>query len=104
MLGHARIYSESVVGAWVSNGELLARNSPFSDNLDILIILLSMYSLTTICEIDDFNVEILFHVLSDYEMTSDVLIGSKLLRKTGLSVIETQNSAKLCSQLRVMHM
>ncbi|XP_045534628.1 uncharacterized protein LOC123721137 [Papilio machaon] len=60
--------------------------------------------LTTVCVIDNINVEIEFHILSDYDMTSDVLIGANILNKTGLTVIVTQNSATLCSQPRVMHM
>lgn len=60
--------------------------------------------LTTVCVIDNINIEIEFHILPDYEMTSDVLIGANLLSKTGLTVIITQNSATLCSQPRVMHM
>ncbi|XP_041970747.1 uncharacterized protein LOC121727134 [Aricia agestis] len=63
----------------------------------------STNKLTTICVINDINVEIDFYILSDYEMTSDVLIGANLLNSTGLSVIVTENSASLCFQPRVMH-
>lgn len=63
----------------------------------------STSTLTTICVIDNINVEILFHILPDYEITSDVLIGANLLHETGLGIIITENSATLLSQPRVMH-
>lgn len=65
---------------------------------------LSLSTLTAICVIDGVHVEILFHVLADYEMTSDVLIGTNLLHDTGLSVIVTQNNATLLPQRRVMQL
>lgn len=46
----------------------------------------------------------MFHILTDYEMTSDVLIGGNLLRETGLIVIVTRDSAKLVYYPRIMHM
>lgn len=64
---------------------------------------ISMSTLTAICVIDDLHIEILFHVLPDYEMTSDVLIGANILHESGLSVIITQDSAKLFHQPRVLH-
>lgn len=60
--------------------------------------------LKTVCVIDNINVEIEFYILPDYEMTSDVLIGSNLLTGTGLTVLVTENSATLYNQPRVMHM
>lgn len=65
---------------------------------------ISMNTLTTICVIDGINIEIMFHVLPDYEMTTDVLIGADILQDSGLSVIVTQGTATLCAQPRVMHM
>lgn len=64
----------------------------------------SMSTLTLLCVIDSVNVEIEFHILPDYEMTTDVLIGANLLRVTGLSVVVTKTSARLVSQPQVMHM
>lgn len=64
---------------------------------------ISTSTLKTVCNINDINEEILFHVLSDFEMTTNVLIGSDLLCNTGLSEIETLNTATLVSQPQIMH-
>ncbi|KAH9645446.1 hypothetical protein HF086_008792, partial [Spodoptera exigua] len=50
----------------------------------------SLGILTTICDIDNINVEIDFYILPDYEMTSDVLIGANILSETGLTVAHDQ--------------
>lgn len=65
--------------------------------------IISIYTLTVVCKINDINVEILFHILPDYEMTTDVLIGANLLHETGLSVIVTRTTATLLRQPYVMH-
>ncbi|CAH2227097.1 jg1579, partial [Pararge aegeria aegeria] len=64
---------------------------------------ISTNTLKTVCTINNINVEILFHVLPDFEMTTNVLIGSDLLSNTGLSVIITLNTATLVSQPQIMH-
>ncbi|CAH2092452.1 unnamed protein product [Euphydryas editha] len=64
---------------------------------------ISTSTLTTICSIDNINVEIEFHILPDFEMTTNVLIGANLLRNTGLSVVVTQTHATLTRNARVFH-
>lgn len=64
----------------------------------------STSTITTICVIDNINIEIDFYILSDCDMTSDVLIGANLFNKTGLAVIVTEDSATLYLQPRLLHM
>lgn len=56
---------------------------------------LSLTKLTTICVIDTINIELEFHVLPDYEMSTDILVGMNLIHDTNLNVIITPHGTKL---------
>ncbi|XP_059045273.1 uncharacterized protein LOC131841058 [Achroia grisella] len=58
--------------------------------------IISTSTLKAVCIIDDVNVEILFYILPDHDMTTDVLIGADILHSSGLSVIVTRERARLC--------
>lgn len=66
--------------------------------------LMSLTCLTTICQIDNLRVELQFHVVPDYEICSDMLIGTNLIKNTYLSVLVTAQGAKLLHQPVVYHM
>ncbi|XP_059046035.1 uncharacterized protein LOC131841731 [Achroia grisella] len=57
--------------------------------------IISTSTLKAVCIIDDVNVEILFYILPDHDMTTDVLIGADILHSSGLSVIVTRERARL---------
>lgn len=64
----------------------------------------SLRKLTTVCVIDDLRVELQFHVVPDYEICSDILIGMNLIENTNLEVLVTSQGAKLFHQPTVNHL
>lgn len=58
----------------------------------------SLTTLTTICVFNDMRIELKFHLVPDYEICSDILIGMNLIENTNLSVVVDSNSAKLVCQ------
>ncbi|KAJ8732472.1 hypothetical protein PYW07_015071 [Mythimna separata] len=59
---------------------------------------LSLTMLSTVCIIDDIRVELQFHILPDYEMSTDILVGMNLINNTNLSMIITSAGTKLIRQ------
>lgn len=64
---------------------------------------ISLSKLTTICVIDGLRVELEFHVVPDYEVCADILIGMNLVEKTNLSVLVNSRGATLVHQPVVYH-
>jgi hypothetical protein len=64
----------------------------------------SLSTLTTVCEIDNLRIELQFHVVPDYELSSDILIGMNLIENTNLSVVVDSRGAKLVHQPVIYHM
>ncbi|CAG9572926.1 unnamed protein product [Danaus chrysippus] len=63
----------------------------------------SLSTLTTVCVISDLRVEIQFHIVPDYEICSDVLIGVNLIENTNLSVIVNSHGVTLLRQPAICH-
>lgn len=63
----------------------------------------SLTVLTTVCVIDDLRVELQFHVVPDYEVCSDILVGMNLIENTNLGVLVTSQGATLFHQPTVNH-
>ncbi|KAJ8710458.1 hypothetical protein PYW08_008973 [Mythimna loreyi] len=64
---------------------------------------ISLSTLTTICVIDSLRIELEFHVVPDYEVCSDILIGMNLVEKNNLSVLVNSRGATLVHQPVVYH-
>lgn len=64
----------------------------------------SLSTLITVCVIDDLRVELQFHVVPDYELCSDILIGMNLVENTNLSVVVNSRGATLVRQPVVLNM
>lgn len=64
----------------------------------------SLSTLTTVCIIDNLRVELEFHVVSDIEVSSDILIGINLIENTNLSVVVNSRGAMLVHQPIIYHM
>lgn len=64
----------------------------------------SLTTVVAICVIDNLRVELQLHVVPDYEICSDILIGTNLINDTNLSVLVTSRGAKLLHQPVVYHM
>lgn len=63
----------------------------------------SLSIITTVCVIDDLRVELQFHVVPDYDVGSDILIGMNLIENTNLSVVVNSQGAILVRQPVVCH-
>lgn len=64
----------------------------------------SLSTLTAVCVVDNLRVELTFHVVPDYELSSDILIGMNLIENTNLSVVVNSQGARLVHQPAVYHM
>lgn len=64
---------------------------------------ISLSTLTTICVIDGLRIELEFHVVPDYEVCSDILIGMNLVEKNNLSVLVNSQGTTLVHQPVVYH-
>ncbi|KAG6438766.1 hypothetical protein O3G_MSEX000204 [Manduca sexta] len=64
----------------------------------------SLSTLTTVCVINNLQVELQFHVVPDYEISSDILIGMNLVENTDLTVIVNARGATLVRQPIIYHM
>nr|XP_037875440.1 uncharacterized protein LOC119630363 [Bombyx mori]XP_037875446.1 uncharacterized protein LOC119630363 [Bombyx mori] len=64
----------------------------------------SLSTLITVCVIDDIRVELHFHIVPDYEVCSDILIGMNLMENTNLSVIVNSKGVALIHQPAIFHM
>lgn len=64
----------------------------------------SLSTLTTVCVIDSLRIELVFHIVPDYEICSDMLIGMNLVDNTNLSVLVNSHGATLVRQPVVYHM
>lgn len=64
---------------------------------------LSIATLVTVGMIDSINVELQFHIVADYEMTTDILVGMNLINDTNLTMVITSDGTRLTRQLNVNH-
>lgn len=64
---------------------------------------LSLTKITTVCIIDNLRVELQFHVVADYEICADVIIGINLVDNTNIGVLVTSRGAKLFHQPIINH-
>lgn len=64
---------------------------------------LSIATLITIGVIDDINVELQFHIVADYEMTTDILVGMNLINNTNLTMMVTSEGTRLTRQPNINH-
>lgn len=65
---------------------------------------ISLFTLLTICDIDNVSFEIQFFVVPDCDMTSRILIGMELVSNSSLNVLVTATGTKLVRQYIVMHL
>lgn len=63
----------------------------------------SIATLVTVGVIDNINVEIQFHIVADYEMTTDILVGMNLINNTNLTMIITSDGTRLTRQQNISH-
>nr|XP_037869898.1 uncharacterized protein LOC110385666 isoform X2 [Bombyx mori] len=62
---------------------------------------LSIATLVTVGVIDNINVELQFHIVADYEMTTDILVGMNLINNTNLTMTITSGGTRLARQPHV---
>ncbi|XP_050359298.1 uncharacterized protein LOC126779426 [Nymphalis io] len=66
--------------------------------------IVSLSTLIAVCIFDNLRVELQFHVVPDYEVCSDILIGMNLVEDTNLSVRVNSRGATLIHQPVIHHM
>lgn len=64
---------------------------------------LSLTTLTAVCVIDTISIKLQFHILPDYEMPQDILVGINLIHSTDLSMVITSSETRLIRQQSINH-
>lgn len=64
---------------------------------------LSIATLVTVGVIDNINVELQFHIVADYEVTTDILVGMNLINNTNLTMMITSAGTRLTRLRNVNH-